>query len=450
MLIKFRNKIQAALLNKDFSEIFKGSLLTFISRVLAVFCGLASNLIIAKYYGAELLGIVALITSLLKVSGVFTSIGLNTALLRLIPEQLSKNSLSEARVLFFKSVKIVILVGSIVSLFIWFFTPEIVEGIYKDDSLTQWFSIAAILITALSISSLNLSGIRALKKVKLFAAMQVVQPVLNLLLLILLTLWFFEQNNPVYIYFISICSSFIISSFVIIKCFNLGNGNLNEEHDLKLSYFSLIKLSWPMCLTSAMWVLMSQIDMIMIGSLLTKESVGVYAVVMKLGMFVNFVLASINTVLAPKFSELFYQNRMESLVKIAKKSSKLIFITTSPLIFILIMFGESILSFFGDEFLIGYTALIFIALGQFVNSVCGSVGYFMNMTGRQNTFNRIVLCGLLCNILFNALLIPEYGINGAAVASFMSACLWNIVTLFYIKKKFGFYMGYLPLYKKKL
>ena len=83
-------------------------------------------------------------------------------------------------------------------------------------------------------------------------------------------------------------------------------------------------------------------------------------------------------------------------------------------------------------------------LGQFVNIMCGSVGYFLTMTGEQKAFNYIIFMGGGVNILLNLLLIPKYGIDGAAAASFVSTCLWNIAALKYIKNKYNLYIGYWP------
>ena len=159
-----------------------------------------------------------------------------------------------------------------------------------------------------------------------------------------------------------------------------------------------------------MWVLTSQVDIVMLGAFTSTENVGIYAVVIKLGMMITFILTSINMVLAPKFAELYYSNDLESLRNVAQKSSKIIFYTTIPLLLILIIFGKPILSLFGSEFIFGYWALVFVALGQFVNTICGSTGYFMNMTGNQKEFNKIMMFATLLNIILNYILIPIFGI----------------------------------------
>jgi Na+-driven multidrug efflux pump len=48
---------------------------------------------------------------------------------------------------------------------------------------------------------------------------------------------------------------------------------------------------------------------------------------------------------------------------------------------------------------------------------------------------KILFVSLLINISFNALLIPIYGINGAAIAMLLSMFFWTISSLIFLKKK---------------
>jgi O-antigen/teichoic acid export membrane protein len=193
-----------------------------------------------------------------------------------------------------------------------------------------------------------------------------------------------------------------------------------------------------------MWVITSQVDILMLGAYSNAENVGIYSVVIRFGLIVSFILTSINMVLAPKFAELFYSNKHDSLIKVAQKSSKLIFYTTVPIVVLFILFGKNILNFFGADFVPGYEALVLISLGQFINSICGSVGYFMNMTGHQSSFNKIIIVSTLINVILNWLLIPRWGVTGAAFSSLISTVFWNFGAALFIKFKFKSFIGYIP------
>ena len=100
--------------------------------------------------------------------------------------------------------------------------------------------------------------------------------------------------------------------------------------------------------------------------------------------------------------------------------------------------SELLLGIFGNEFIVGKTALLILLFGQIINILCGSVGYILMMTNKQEILRNIIIFSAFLNIILNILLIPKYGINGAAISSAISVAVWNIYSLIYIYRKYGF------------
>ena len=109
---------------------------------------------------------------------------------------------------------------------------------------------------------------------------------------------------------------------------------------------------------------------------------------------------------------------------------------------------STILSMFGDEFKLAAMCLIILSIGKMFSAISGSVGTFLQMVGRQKIFQNILLVAALINIVLNSLLIPKYGIEGAAVASTASGVFWNLLMIIYIKKTFWFLHYLYPMVKK--
>ena len=91
-----RKKSHNLVSDEKFSEILRGSVWALGAKVLAALLGMVSYIIIARWYGAEVLGIVAVLQSFLMLATIFTVLGTNTSILRLIPEHLTKYSPSSA------------------------------------------------------------------------------------------------------------------------------------------------------------------------------------------------------------------------------------------------------------------------------------------------------------------------------------------------------------------
>ena len=71
---------------------------------------------------------------------------------------------------------------------------------------------------------------------------------------------------------------------------------------------------------------------------------------------------------------------------------------------------------YGIEFLVGFDVLRLLIIGRLINAFSpGSVGNLMQMSGQQNSYMSILIIGAIINIGLNLLLIPKYGIDGAAM-----------------------------------
>jgi O-antigen/teichoic acid export membrane protein len=95
------------------------------------------------------------------------------------------------------------------------------------------------------------------------------------------------------------------------------------------------------------------------------------------------------------------------------------------LLFVLI-YNQEILTIFGQEYIVGGIVLIILTFGQFINASVGPTGTILIMSGKQNyeVFNSIAIC--IMNIILNIILIPRFGIEGAAVATASSIVIINI------------------------
>jgi O-antigen/teichoic acid export membrane protein len=71
--------------------------------------------------------------------------------------------------------------------------------------------------------------------------------------------------------------------------------------------------------------------------------------------------------------------------------------------------------------------------------MAGNVDQILNMTENQNIFRNITIFSFFVNLILSYLLIPKYNIEGAAIASLITNILINVLCLYFIKKKLGFY-----------
>jgi len=438
--LKFHNLVS----DKKFSEILTGSTWALAFHVIGAGLGLISSIIIARVYGADILGIVAVLNSFLILATILTVLGTNTSILRLIPEHLVKYSPTSAFKVYRKTQYLVI--G--VSLFtgaLFFLGADLIAGkVFNKPHLSFYFALAACFVVLKSLMLLNTQAVRGLRLIRTFAVMLIMPQGFNLTLLLFFALVIATRDVPVYALICAYGLTGIIGWIIMEYAFRKRMAPQDAVHSIPAR--EILSISLPMLMTQTMIFLIGQTGVIMLGMFRSEAEVGYYAIAVKLATLTTFILQAVNSMAAPKFSELFHSNKVDELFHVAKKSAKLIFWTTSPILLGFLIFGKPVLDLaFGTAFGVAYPALVFLVIGQFVNSISGATGLFMNMTGNEKVFRNIMLIAAMLNIGMNIVLIPSLGILGAAVAAMVSLMCWNITTLIYIKMKFGKTTGYFPI-----
>jgi len=223
----------------------------------------------------------------------------------------------------------------------------------------------------------------------------------------------------------------------------------NEEQVEELKYSEILKISIPLMFAQSVQFIMAWTDKLMLGNMMGSDEVGIYFTAFKLSMFASIALMAINSIASPKFAELYGKKDFDGLKKVAHQSTKMIFLATLPLVVLFFSFPEFLLGIFGEEFKVGVTAFIYLSIGKLISSLSGSVGNLLQMTGKQVIFMNVLFFGAIINVLLNFLLIPKYGINGAALASMISLSTWNLTMVYFVKREFGFYTFYIPFVNRK-
>jgi len=357
----------------------------------------------------------------------------------LVPEYRKKVSSSEAYAIYRKILRLVAGLSCFCGIVLYLVSPWLAKSVFCKAGLGFFLALLAPFVLIMAINTLNVEALRALQNVKRYALAQFLSAVLTVTLLIVATVFFYHQYNPVYIMFGVPVLMLPILLLMVRRGFEVTK---SAKACVSTSY--ILSLSFPMFLTSVMHLIMGKTDIIMLGAMAATRDVGIYSISLKLATLTSFILVAVNSMVAPKFAELYHSDRIDDLKTVAQESAKLIFFTTLPIILVYVMFGRYILTIFGPDFRNGALALLFLAIGQFINAAAGSVGYFLDMTGNQKLFQKIVMFGSGLNIVLNLVLIPRYGINGAAFASMISIAAWNVTAAYAIKIKYGFFISYLP------
>jgi O-antigen/teichoic acid export membrane protein len=206
----------------------------------------------------------------------------------------------------------------------------------------------------------------------------------------------------------------------------------------------------PFMLISAMYVVNARTSLLMLGALGAPTDAGLYQVASRGADFIAMVLLAVNTAFAPTLARLYAQGKQRQLEHAVARSTRTITLVSLPIALAFIVFGQFFLAIFGPEFAPARTTLIILSIGQLINAATGTVAMLLNMTGHERDTARVVGISAAVNVLLNLLLIPRFGLTGAAFATALGTLCWNVLLSYFVYKRLGFYsvLGVFTLRKR--
>jgi len=196
----------------------------------------------------------------------------------------------------------------------------------------------------------------------------------------------------------------------------------------------------PFTLLAAVSTLNGQIGILVLGWLGTDADVAVLQIAQNGSMLVVLSLTIINSVIGPHITHVHRDKDRARLQRLYRQSARGALIIALPIALPLIFFGEPIIHLvFGEAYADSAVwSLAILATGQLVNVAFGSVGLFLIMSGYEGDSLMGQVVGLTVNAVVAFLLIPRYGVDGAALSSAIGIVTWNVFLAFRFSQRLGF------------
>ena len=193
----------------------------------------------------------------------------------------------------------------------------------------------------------------------------------------------------------------------------------------------------PMVLISGFDTLLNQTDVLAVGMLLNTSEAGVYIAASKVSLMITMPIVFVNSVIAPTIARLYTEGRIVHLQRMLTRVAWGSVAIALPMCFGIILCSGWLLRLFGAQFEAGQNALIILTVGRLLVATTGSVGYLMSMSNHHRQAASILGLTSLANIVLCCLLVPRFGIEGAALSTSLSMVSWSAVMVAVAYKRTG-------------
>lgn len=415
----------------DFIEVVKHSFWAFIVLGLATGAQFLFDLLLARSFNADGVGIFYLCFSVVMMLSLFARLGTDRALIKFIPPFIDKKDTPSARGAILSAIRIVRLNSVAIAILLFIFSPLISKEIFNDPSLAPYLRIFSLAIPPFSLRMMYSGVLKSFKKTRqaLFAERL---STYGLGLLALITAGFTYGFNGMVIGFVASCflGWFITIAFVK-KQINLSGNTI------KFSKSSMLLTSLPLLFVAFATQMIGQVSVLMLGIFSTNTEVGIFNVALKVSYLMTIVLTAVNVITSTNISKLYAKKEYKKLELLLSKTSAFGFMLAIPLFIVMVAFPSQILSLFGSEFSTGSNTLIVMAVGQLINVAVGATLFTLSLTGKEKILALTVGGSLLLNIILGLIFIPTFGVLGAGIATGISVATSNIIMLIHVKRHLG-------------
>ena len=185
--------------------------------------------------------------------------------------------------------------------------------------------------------------------------------------------------------------------------------------------------------SSLMVTIFAQTDKIMIKLMLDDSATGLYSAAVTCASITAFVFSAIIDSFRPVIFESIKKNTNEFKLNMKRLYSIIIYASLLQCAIMCICAELIIKVLYGSQYLLSIPALRII-VWYTTFSYLGAVRNIWILANNQQRYLWIInLSGALMNIILNYFLIPKFGINGAALASFITQVFTNVIVGYIIQ-----------------
>jgi O-antigen/teichoic acid export membrane protein len=398
---------------------FKDSALYGVSALLAKSISFLLLPFYARFFAPEEYGVIDYLNVIGLFIGVLIALEISQGVARYVAE--AKDDLVARKLYASTAMWFTLVMYGAFCLFIFTFSKPITTIVFDDDRYSDLLIIASFSFLFTAALYLIQNQLRWELRPKEYAALSILYALLVLIFSVLFIA--FLKLNITGVFYAYICANII--------CLVLGLYWTRKSFGLCFSsdYLrEMLHFSCPLVLSSFAVIGSMFADRFLIKELLTLEDVGYYAVGYRIAMIVSFVMVGFQGAITP----LIYSNYQNSETPVQISKIFRYFLCFSCLILFFIICFQYYLVFVlaGSKYLLSMQVIPFLAL----SSLFSTMYIFapgLSIAKKTHIISFINLAGFMLNIVLNLLLIPEWGISGAAFATCLSSAFIFGFMVFY-------------------
>ena len=418
----------------DHAHARRGAVLAFTIRVVSAGLAYASQVLLARWMGAHDYGIFAYCWVWLTILGVLAPVGLNTSVLRFLPEYRKRGELGLLHGLIrgsrITATAIATAIAATGCVLVW-----LTDGIIAADYAVPLYLMLACL-PLFSLGDVNEGIARSQSWLELaLLPPYVVRPVILLAALALAVASGLEATATTAVA-AAIVATWVtaIGQQILVSRRIAGT---TEPHPRTYSFPFWLKVSGPIFLVEGFFTALSNTDVIILNLYLGPAESAIYYAALKTTTLISFIYYAVTTAFAHRISHYNAAGDREALARMLRDAVTWTFWPSLAAASLILALGWPLLWLFGEGFTAAYPVMFILVVGLLARAAVGPIEYMLSMQGEEKVCAGALLLAASVNIALNFALIPAFGLIGAAAATATSTVLATVLLYALAERRLG-------------
>ncbi|HLC31666.1 MAG TPA: flippase [Candidatus Nanoarchaeia archaeon] len=434
-------------IEQSLSLLVKSSIIVFLGVAFSKIVTYLYRIYIFRFFGPEEYGLFSLSLSIISIVVTLSALGFSEGIIRYISIYRKNKNFKKIKAIYLWSIFLSGILSVLAGLLVLVFAPSIANGFFHNDKLVLYLRIFSICVPFLVIGNLWLSLLRSFERIGAYSFLvNVVQNGSKLAALIIFSLIGLRATAVPFSFLLGTMLIFVLSYSYSKRFVRLivssGTKSRKIEREGLSSY---LHYCWPIIFLTVVNSLFMWADSFVIGYYMDVSSVGYYSVAFSIVALFGIGADIFMQLFFPLIAREYGQGNRKLTEETSKQVTKWIFIINLPLFILIVLFPGAIINLlFGKESLIAVAPLRILAIGGFFSSILVLQTTLLSIKGKSRLILFNLLSTTLLNTILNIILVPRFGLLGAASATSFIWILLTVVVAFQVRNYFSF----IPLRRK--
>ena len=204
---------------------------------------------------------------------------------------------------------------------------------------------------------------------------------------------------------------------------------------------AMLRFGLLMAVASLSALGLKYLDVVMLGALANSNEAlalaGIYSVAVFIPALIDVPLTALDRITYPKIADAWAKNNLVEIKEIYVKSSRYLFLFGGLLFLGINLNTDSLMTFLPTGYSAGSSVIFIVSISSLFNLLTGVNDSILHNSSKWMYSFYMLLILFASALVLNILLIPMYGMNGAALATAISLFMFNAMKFFFIRKYFS-------------